>query len=55
MKYEDDQNATVYDAVLDTDVLILATPIRWNNHSALMQSYRENELHRESDVWSVRD
>ena len=31
----------VYDAVLGTDILILATPIRWNNHSALVQKFLE--------------
>ena len=41
MKYEDDQMDTVYSAVLDTDVLFLATPIRWNNHSALVQKFVE--------------
>ncbi|MDD5024904.1 MAG: NAD(P)H-dependent oxidoreductase [Methanoregula sp.] len=41
MKYEDDQMDTVYTAVLDTDVLFLATPIRWNNHSALVQKFVE--------------
>ena len=32
MKYEDDEMQVVYDAVLACDILILATPIRWNNH-----------------------
>jgi multimeric flavodoxin WrbA len=41
MKYEDDQMDIVYSAVLDTDVLFLATPIRWNNHSALVQKFVE--------------
>lgn len=41
MKYEDDQMQRVYDAVLRTDVLWLATPIRWNNHSALVQKFVE--------------
>jgi multimeric flavodoxin WrbA len=31
----------VYDAVLACDILILATPIRWNNHSALVQKFVE--------------
>ncbi|MDD1689120.1 MAG: flavodoxin family protein [Methanoregula sp.] len=41
LKYEDDQMQTVYDAVLACDILILATPIRWNNHSALVQKFIE--------------
>jgi multimeric flavodoxin WrbA len=41
MKYDDDQMQDVYDAVLACDILILATPIRWNNHSALIQKFVE--------------
>lgn len=41
LKYEDDQMQVVYDAVLASDILILATPIRWNNHSALVQKFIE--------------
>jgi multimeric flavodoxin WrbA len=41
LKYEDDQMQVVYDAVLATDILFLATPIRWNNHSALVQKFVE--------------
>jgi len=41
LKYADDEMQTVYDAVLGTDILILATPIRWNNHSALVQKFVE--------------
>ena len=41
LKYDDDQMQTVYDAVLATDILILATPVRWNNHSALVQKFIE--------------
>jgi multimeric flavodoxin WrbA len=41
MKYDDDQMQDVYDAVLTCDILILATPIRWNNHSALVQKFVE--------------
>ena len=41
LKYEDDQMQRVYDAVLACDILILATPIRWNNHSALIQKFVE--------------
>jgi multimeric flavodoxin WrbA len=41
MKYSDDEMQTVYDAVLATDILVLATPIRWNNHSALVQKFCE--------------
>jgi multimeric flavodoxin WrbA len=41
MKYEDDEMQVVYDAVLACDILILATPIRWNNHSALVQKFVE--------------
>jgi multimeric flavodoxin WrbA len=41
MKYEDDQMQVVYDAILSSDILILATPIRWNNHSALVQKFVE--------------
>jgi multimeric flavodoxin WrbA len=41
MKYDDDQMQEVYDAVLACDILILATPIRWNNHTALVQKFVE--------------
>jgi multimeric flavodoxin WrbA len=41
LKYEDDEMQKVYDAILETDILILATPIRWNNHSALVQKFVE--------------
>lgn len=41
LKYADDEMQKVYDAVLGTDILILATPIRWNNHSALVQKFVE--------------
>ena len=41
LKYDDDQMQEVYDAVLACDILILATPIRWNNHSALVQKFVE--------------
>ncbi|MDO9323890.1 MAG: flavodoxin family protein [Methanoregula sp.] len=41
LKYDDDQMQDVYDAVLSSDILILATPIRWNNHSALVQKFVE--------------
>ena len=41
MKYPDDEMQTVYDAVLATDILILATLIRWNNHSAQVQKFCE--------------
>ena len=52
MKYEDDQMQIIYDAILDTDVMILATPIRWNNHSALMQTFIERmNCIENSDVW----
>ncbi len=37
LKYPDDQMQQVYDAILECDILILASPIRWNNHSALIQ------------------
>lgn len=41
LKYDDDQMQVIYDAVLACDVLLLATPIRWNNHSALVQKFVE--------------
>jgi multimeric flavodoxin WrbA len=41
MKYEDDEMQVVYDAVLACDILVLATSIRWNNHSALVQKFVE--------------
>lgn len=52
LKYEDDEMQKVYDAVLETDVLFLATPIRWNNHSALVQKFieRMNAIEN-SSVW----
>lgn len=52
MKYKDDEMQKVYDAVLETDVLILATPIRWNNHTALVQKFIERmNCIENSDVW----
>jgi multimeric flavodoxin WrbA len=52
LRYDDDEMQTVYDAVLATDVLILATPIRWNNHSALVQKFveRMNAIENQ-DTW----
>jgi multimeric flavodoxin WrbA len=41
LKYEDDRMQVVYDAILASDILLLATPIRWNNHSALVQKFVE--------------
>jgi len=41
LKYDDDEMQRVYDAVLECDILILATPIRWNNHSAIVQKFVE--------------
>jgi multimeric flavodoxin WrbA len=41
LKYQDDQMQTVYDAILRSDILIIASPIRWNNHSALIQMFVE--------------
>jgi multimeric flavodoxin WrbA len=41
LKYDDDQMQVVYNAVLAADILFLATPIRWNNHSALVQKFVE--------------
>ncbi len=41
IKYLDDEMQKVYDAVLATDILFLATPIRWNNHSGLIQKFVE--------------
>lgn len=52
LKYKDDEMQKVYDAILETDVLFLATPIRWNNHSALVQKFieRMNAIEN-SSVW----
>jgi multimeric flavodoxin WrbA len=52
LRYEDDEMQTVYDAVLAADILILATPIRWNNHSALVQKFveRMNAIENQ-DTW----
>ncbi len=41
LKYLDDEMQKIYSAVLETDVLFLATPIRWNNHTALVQKFVE--------------
>jgi multimeric flavodoxin WrbA len=41
IKYLDDEMQKVYDAILATDILFLATPIRWNNHSGLVQKFVE--------------
>lgn len=41
LKYVDDEMQKIYDAVLGTDILLLATPIRWNNHTSLVQKFIE--------------
>ncbi len=52
MKYPDDQMQVIYDAVLATDILILATPIRWNNHGALVQKFVERmNCIENQDTW----
>jgi multimeric flavodoxin WrbA len=52
IKYKDDEMQKVYDAVLENDVLILATPIRWNNHSAMVQKFIERmNCIENQDVW----
>ncbi len=32
-----DEMKKIYDAILDSDVIIFSTPVYWNNHSQLMQ------------------
>ncbi|HUK92964.1 MAG TPA: NAD(P)H-dependent oxidoreductase [Methanomicrobiales archaeon] len=56
LKYDDDEMQKVYDAVLATDILILATPIRWNNHSALVQKFveRMNAIENQSSWFGNR-
>jgi multimeric flavodoxin WrbA len=56
LKYDDDEMQVVYDAVLATDILILATPIRWNNHSALVQKFveRMNAIENQSSWFGNR-
>jgi multimeric flavodoxin WrbA len=56
LKYDDDQMQMVYDAVLATDILVLATPIRWNNHSALVQKFveRMNAVENQSSWFGNR-
>ncbi len=52
LKYKDDEMQKVYDAVLWCDVLILATPIRWNNHTAMVQKFIERmNCIENQDVW----
>lgn len=52
MKYRDDEMQKVYDAILECDALILATPIRWNNHTALVQKFIERmNCIENQDVW----
>ena len=41
MKYEDDQMKVIYDAILESDIVLFGTPIRWNNCSSLMQKVIE--------------
>jgi len=52
LRYPDDEMQKVYDAVLETDILFLATPIRWNNHSSLVQKFieRMNAIEN-SHIW----
>ena len=45
----------VYDAVLACDILILATPIRWNNHSAIVQKFVERMNAIENQFLVVRE
>jgi len=56
LRYDDDQMQVVYDAVLGTDILVLATPIRWNNHSALVQKFveRMNAIENQSSWFGNR-
>ena len=56
LKYDDDEMQAVYDAVLATDILVLATPIRWNNHSALVQKFveRMNAVENQSSWFGNR-
>jgi multimeric flavodoxin WrbA len=56
LKYPDDEMQKVYDAVLAADILVLATPIRWNNHSALVQKFveRMNAIENQSSWFGNR-
>jgi len=56
LRYDDDQMQVVYDAVLAADILVLATPIRWNNHSALVQKFveRMNAIENQSSWFGNR-
>ena len=56
LKYDDDEMQAVYDAVVATDILVLATPIRWNNHSALVQKFveRMNAVENQSSWFGNR-
>jgi multimeric flavodoxin WrbA len=56
LKYEDDQMQVVYDAIFEADILILATPIRWNNHSALVQKFveRMNAIENQYAWYGIR-
>ena len=56
LRYDDDEMQTVYDAVLAADILVLATPIRWNNHSALVQKFveRMNAIENQSSWFGNR-
>ena len=44
---EDDQWPAIQDKILESDLVIFATPVWWNNHSSLMQRAIErlDELH----------
>ncbi len=56
LRYDDDEMQMVYDAVLAADILVLATPIRWNNHSALVQKFveRMNAIENQSSWFGNR-
>ncbi|MDO8340106.1 MAG: flavodoxin family protein [Candidatus Burarchaeum sp.] len=41
LKYKDDQMKLIYDALLESDIVLFGTPVRWNNCSSLMQKVIE--------------
>src|SRR3989344_8223893 len=56
LKYKDDQMKVIYDAILESDIVLFGTPVRWNNCSSLMQKVIErlNCVENQYSVFSNR-
>ncbi|MFA6036039.1 MAG: flavodoxin family protein [Candidatus Micrarchaeia archaeon] len=56
LKYKDDQMKKIYDAILGADIVLFATPVRWNNCSSIMQKLIErlNCIENQYSVFNKR-